>query len=64
MSTAGSKIANALNVDISKGDVANINHISDNTVLVFDDLERICSDKIRVKEVLGLINEYSEHNHH
>lgn len=62
--TAGSKIANALNVDISKGDVANINHISDNTVLVFDDLERICSDKIRVKEVLGLINEYSEHNHH
>lgn len=62
--TAGSKIANVFNVGISKEDVANINHISNNTVLVFDDLERICSDKIRVKEVLGLINEYSEHNHH
>ena len=62
--TAGSKIADAFNVGISKEDVANINHISNNTVLVFDDLERICSDKIRVKEVLGLINEYSEHNHH
>ena len=52
------------NVDISKKDIANINTISNNTVLVFDDLERICSDKISAKEVLGLINEYSEHNHY
>ena len=52
------------NVDISKKDIATINTISNNTVLVFDDLERICSDKISAKEVLGLINEYSEHNHY
>lgn len=37
--------------------------IPHNAVLVFDDLERICIDKISPIEVLGLINTYSEHNH-
>ncbi len=32
-----------------------------NAVLVFDDLERICLDKISPIEVLGLINTFSEH---
>ena len=32
-----------------------------NAVLVFDDLERICLDKISPIEVLGLINIFSEH---
>lgn len=36
-------------------------YIPHNAVLVFDDLERICSDKISPIEVLGLINSYAEH---
>lgn len=32
-----------------------------NAVLVFDDLERICTDKISPIEVLGLINAFAEH---
>ena len=37
--------------------------IPHNAVLVFDDLERICLDKISPIEVLGLINTFSEHRH-
>lgn len=37
--------------------------IPQNAVLVFDDLERICLDKISPIEVLGLINTFSEHKH-
>lgn len=37
-------------------------YIPHNAVLVFDDLERICSDKITPVEVLGLINSYAEHH--
>ena len=62
--SAGIKLANVFNLKISKEDASKINFISNNTILVFDDLERICSDKISVKEILGLINEYSEHNHY
>ena len=62
--SAGVKLANVFNLKISKEDASKINFISNNTILVFDDLERICSDKISVKEILGLINEYSEHNHY
>ena len=62
--TASEKVANFFNFNISKDDTSILNIISNNTVLVFDDLERICSDKISAKEVLGLINEYSEHNHY
>lgn len=36
-------------------------YIPHNAVLVFDDLERICSDKISPIEVFGLINSYAEH---
>lgn len=36
-------------------------YIPHNAVLVFDDLERICSDKITPTEVLGMINSYAEH---
>ena len=61
---AGAKVAKYFNINISKEDISKINIISSNTILVFDDLERICSDKISVKEILGLINEYSEHNHY
>ena len=46
-----------------KKDAKAITYISKNRVLVFDDLERICDDKIPVKEVLGLINSYVEHSH-
>ena len=38
-------------------------YIPHNAVLVFDDLERICLDKISPIEVLGLINSYAEHKH-
>ena len=63
--SVGAKVANRFfNINISKEDTSLINIISSNTILVFDDLERICSDKISVKEILGLINEYSEHNHY
>ena len=37
--------------------------IPHNAVLVFDDLERICLDKISPIEVLGLINTFSEQRH-
>ena len=36
--------------------------IKKNTVLVFDDLERIINDKIEIKEVLGVINQFVEHD--
>lgn len=60
----GTKLAGATGLNFDKSDTDNITFISNNTVLVFDDLERICSNKISVIEVLGLINEYSEHNHY
>lgn len=62
--SVGARIANRFNINISKEDTSLINIISSNTIFVFDDLERICSDKISVKEILGLINDYSEHNHY
>lgn len=62
--SVGARIANRFNINISKEDTSLINLISSNTIFVFDDLERICSDKISVKEILGLINDYSEHNHY
>ncbi len=37
-------------------------YIPHNAILVFDDLERICLDKITPVEVLGLINSYAEHH--
>lgn len=46
------------NVKLPLGSKAYIQH---NAVLVFDDLERICADKISPIEVLGLINSYAEH---
>ena len=46
------------NVKLPLGSKAYIQH---NAVLVFDDLERICADKISPVEVLGLINSYAEH---
>lgn len=52
-----------LGVSSGKKDAKAITYISKNRVLVFDDLERICDDKIPVKEVLGLINSYVEHSH-
>ena len=53
--SAGIKLANVFNLKISKEDASKINFISNNTILVFDDLERIYSDKISVKEILGLL---------
>lgn len=49
-----------VNTDIK--DAKAVTYIDINRVLVFDDLERICEDKISIKEVLGLINSYSEHD--
>ena len=51
---------NKLDVDLPNNPSARIPH---NAVLVFDDLERICLDKISPIEVLGLINTFSEHKH-
>ena len=59
----GSKIGEYVGVSSGKKDAKTITYISKNRVLVFDDLERICDDKIPVKEVLGLINSYVEHSH-
>lgn len=59
----GAKIGEYLGVSSGKKDAKTITYISKNRVLVFDDLERICDDKIPVKEVLGLINSYVEHSH-
>ena len=62
--SVGAKVAKIFNINISQEDASKINIISNSTILVFDDLERICSDKISVKEILGLINEYAEHDHY
>lgn len=59
----GSKIGEFVGVSSGKKDAKAITYIGKNRVLVFDDLERICDDKIPVKEVLGLINSYAEHSH-
>ena len=59
----GSKIGEFVGVSSGKKDAKTITYIRKNRVLVFDDLERICDDKIPVKEVLGLINSYAEHSH-
>lgn len=64
MANIGSKAASLFGINLEKRDTDNLTVISNNTILVFDDLERISSDKINVKEVLGLINEYSEHKHY
>lgn len=57
-----SKIANYFSIETDKGDTKAITYVDTNRVLVFDDLERICEDKITIKEVLGLVNSYSEHD--
>lgn len=59
-----SKTAGFWGISFRKKDVQPITFIRKNRVLVFDDLERICEDKISVKEVLGLINTYTEHSHY
>ena len=57
-----SKVVGAFGADLNKEDISKFAPISNNNVLVFDDLERISFDKISVKEVLGLINSYVEHD--
>ncbi len=59
-----SKAANAFGISFGKKDTKPITIVRKNRVLVFDDLERICEEKMPVKEVLGLINSYAEHTHH
>lgn len=58
----GAKVAEVFGAELTKDDVSKLVTVSNNHVLVFDDLERICSDKISVKEVLSLINSYVEHD--
>jgi hypothetical protein len=48
-------------LSIDRNSINSMTPISADRVLVFDDLERICENKISCKEVLGLINNYSEH---
>lgn len=62
LGTGISKVASFFSVEADKGDAKAITYVDTNRVLVFDDLERICEDKITIKEVLGLINSYSEHD--
>jgi hypothetical protein len=57
----GEKIAGSKGISGSKNDIKTLTIIGEDRVLVFDDLERICEDRITVKEVLGLINTYAEH---
>lgn len=57
-----SKAIEYIGASTSGKDAKVVTYIDTNRVLVFDDLERICEDKISIKEVLGLINSYSEHN--
>lgn len=63
LGTVGSKLVEAKGGSADKKGLEAITFIDTNRVLIFDDLERICEDKIPVKEVLGLINTYSEHSH-
>lgn len=62
LGSIGSKAMDRYLVGFGKEDSAKFTAISNNNILVFDDLERICFDKISVKEVLGLINSYVEHD--
>lgn len=64
LGTLGSMVSSYFGISVGKGDTKTMTVVSEKMVLVFDDLERICTDKISVKEVLGLINDYSEHNHY
>lgn len=57
-----SKTAEFFGISAEKKDFKAITHIDTNQVLVFDDLERISDEKISIKEVLGLINKYAEHD--
>lgn len=41
---------------------SNYTGIKKNTVLVFDDLERLNDNKVDVKEILGIINQFAEHD--
>lgn len=58
-----SKTASFFGISLGKSDAKPVTNITRDKVLIFDDLERICEDKIPVKEVLGLINSYAEHLH-
>lgn len=42
---------------------SNFTGVRKNNVLVFDDLERIIDEKIELKEVLGVINQFVEQDH-
>lgn len=57
------KGAGFFGLEFGKKDSSAITFVNENRVLVFDDLERICEDKIPVKEVLGLMNSYAEHTY-
>lgn len=58
-----SKMAGAFGVNIGKEDFGKFTSIDSNHVLIFDDIERISADKISYKEILGLINSYTEQEH-
>ena len=62
-STAVSFVAGVYGADTKKEDLAKLVPVRNNTVLLFDDMERICTDKISYKEILGLINSYAEEEH-
>ncbi|MCQ2351335.1 MAG: KAP family NTPase [Paludibacteraceae bacterium] len=50
-----------IGIEASRSDIKTVTNVSKNTVLIFDDLERVL---VPVKEVFGLINSYAEHGHH
>ena len=58
----GSNFAEAKGISTSKIKLKDLTFIDRGRILVFDDLERICEDRIPIKEVLGLINSYAEHS--
>ena len=58
----GDSIVSRQGVRSDRKDIGSHTNIGADKVLVFDDFERICENKISIKEVLGLINTYSEHS--
>lgn len=62
-SLLGTKAGEHFGISSWEKNAKTVTFIRNNRVLIFDDLERICEDKIPIKEVLGLINSYAEHSH-
>lgn len=59
---AVSKGLRSQGVEFEGKDLHSITRLPDNALLIFDDLERIETNKISIQETLALLNTYIEHN--